>query len=74
LRTYLRLDPPETHVVLAALSLYEALLAHGREVGGDAAEVAVAMAPLAEAVSRRLADLIYAEDLSLGDHHVGVGR
>jgi hypothetical protein len=79
----LPLDVAEGHVVLAALTLYEALLAHCREVGGDAAAVAVEMGPIAERVSRRLALVMYpdppedvarreAVDLSLGDHYIGM--
>jgi hypothetical protein len=71
---YLRLDPPETHVVLAAMALYEALMASYRQAGGDAAETAAVTGPIAERVSRRLVDLIYSDDLALGDHHIGVGR
>jgi hypothetical protein len=68
----LPLDVAEGHVVLAALKLYEALLAHCREVGGDAAAVAVEMGPIAERVSRRLADEMYAPDLALGDFYAGM--
>jgi hypothetical protein len=70
----LPLDVPEAHAVLAALALYEALLAHGLAAGGEAAEAAVIMGPVADRVSRRLADLVYTDDLRLGDHHIGVGR
>jgi hypothetical protein len=70
----LPLDVPEAHAVLAALALYEALLAHCREVGGDAAIVAEEMGPIAERVSRRLSDGMYDPTLALGDHHIGVGR
>ena len=79
----LQLDPSEQHVVVAALTLYEALLAHGLELGGDAQQVSEGLAPIAARVSRRLFDLMYAEplepswtlpDLALGDHHIGIGR
>jgi hypothetical protein len=81
----LRLDAPEQAVVCAALALYEQLLARCREVGGDAAETAAVMAPIAARVSHRLAIAMYAEppeevarrELALGDHYIypaGVGR
>lgn len=55
----LQLDPAEQHVVVAALTLYEALLAHGLELGGDAQQTAEAMGPIASRVSRRLAQVMY---------------
>jgi hypothetical protein len=66
----LPLDAPEQAVVCAALALYEQLLARCLEVGGDAAETAAVMAPVAERVSRRLHESMYAPDLALGDHYL----
>jgi hypothetical protein len=66
----LPLDGPESHVVMAAMALYEALLSNCREAGGDAADTAAVMGPIAERVSRRLAEAMYAPDLALGDHYL----
>jgi hypothetical protein len=57
----LPLDDPEGHVVLAALRLYEALMSNCREVGGDAADVADVMAPIADRVTKRLQLVMYPE-------------
>jgi hypothetical protein len=70
----LPLDGPEAHVVSAALTLYEALLANATEAGGDAADVAALMGPIAERVGRRLALLMYPPDLALGDHYLYVDQ
>jgi hypothetical protein len=81
----LPLHGPEAHVVVAAMTLYEALLSNCHEAGGDAEDVAAVMAPIAARVSQRLAIAMYAEppeevarrELALGDHYIypaGVGR
>lgn len=55
----LPLDPPETHILTAALAMYRGALAHDRRIGGVAAEMAETLDPIAGRIERRLYKAMY---------------